>query len=85
MATAIEAIYRDLEYARSLIKGHMHALEHRDDGSDPEHATIHEMRGHSPSGTSRTGTHSGHSSIDSTNRGAVSDWSVISDQEDSHA
>ncbi|KAH8100480.1 hypothetical protein BXZ70DRAFT_937353 [Cristinia sonorae] len=81
VATAIEAIYRDLEYSRSLIKGHAAASE--GDSSDPEHSTIREHRGHSPS--RRTGTHSGHSSIDSTRRGAVSDWSVISDQEDSHS
>ena len=83
VATAIEALYRDLEYARTLIKGQPHNVEpHREDGFDPEHATIRESRGQSPS---RTGTHSGHSSIDSTPPGAVSDWSVISDQEDAHS
>ncbi|THH29724.1 hypothetical protein EUX98_g4467 [Antrodiella citrinella] len=85
VATAVEAIYRDLEYARSLIKGRVHAMEHRDafDASDHEHATIRESKGHSPH--PRTGTHSGHSSIDSSRRGAVSDWSVISDQEDAQS
>ncbi|TCD70641.1 Sterol 3-beta-glucosyltransferase [Steccherinum ochraceum] len=82
VATAIEAIYRDLEYAKTLIKGHAIASEHREEASDPEHSTIRSYRGHSPA---RTGTHSGNSSFDSTNRGAVSDWSVISDSEEASA
>ena len=75
MATAIEAIYRDLEYARSLIKGG------RDDLIDAEHATIRERHTSPRPSPERSGTHSARSSTCST-RGAPSEWSVISDQED---
>ncbi|CAL1696325.1 unnamed protein product [Somion occarium] len=76
VATAIEAIYRDLEYARSLIKGIVAKDESRSDRFDDERDTIREQ-GLSAS-TSRSRRLSGESS-----RGATSDWSVISDQEDS--
>lgn len=70
MATAIEAIYRDLDYARSLIKG----IAHQDE--EAERATLRER--HSPSPARK----SPHSSASSAHGGATSDWSVISDQED---
>ncbi|KAL6299038.1 UDP-Glycosyltransferase/glycogen phosphorylase [Sparassis latifolia] len=69
VATAIEAIYRDLEYARSLIKGG----PPRDHDYDNENATIRESRA-----PERSGTRSGESSV-SSNHGTASDWSVISD------
>ncbi|KAI0786102.1 glycosyltransferase family 1 protein [Abortiporus biennis] len=78
VATAIEAIYRDLEYARSLIKGTPASLETRD--LDPEGATIRERFSRSSSTRSRPSRRSGDSDSP---RGAQSDWSVISDQEDS--
>ena len=71
VATAIEAIYRDLEYARSLIKGA--ALN-----EDAEHATIRQRQ----DGPSSPGCKSARSSASSARGGATSDWSVISDQED---
>jgi sterol 3beta-glucosyltransferase len=73
-ATATEAIYRDLDYARSLIKrtARDDLLE---DIIDDEDATIREYE-HRPSSS-----HSGYSS--GSGPGASSeDWSVISDQED---
>ncbi|EMD41640.1 glycosyltransferase family 1 protein [Gelatoporia subvermispora B] len=79
VATAIEAIYRDLEYARSLVKGgpsDTHPDEH-----DAEHATIRDFDQHSTPERSRTRSQG--SSVSSP-RGAASDWSVISDQEDHH-
>lgn len=70
-ATATEAIYRDLEYARSLIKRTV-----QDDLSDDEDATIRDYEHPRPSSS-----HSGYSS--GSGRDASSeDWSVISDQED---
>ncbi len=71
VGTAIEAIYRDLDYARSLIKG---STTHDDDA---EHATIRE-RFSRPSSRQRRSVDSSASSP----RGAASDWSVISDQDD---
>ena len=74
VATAMEAIYRDLEYARSLIKGAANddAIRHDDD----ERATVRDQSLSPPARLLRR--LSGSSS-----RGAISDWSVISDQEDS--
>lgn len=78
VATAVEAIYRDLEYARSLIKKSAHA-DHRDT-DHADHTAIHRPR------TPRTlrSPRTGRNSSDSTHHdgGATSDWSVISDQED---
>ncbi|KAK7058363.1 Sterol 3-beta-glucosyltransferase [Paramarasmius palmivorus] len=77
VATAIESIYRDLEYARSLIK---HSVsESEDDNSiDNEDGTIRDQ------GFPRTNSEP--RSCDSSNgsiRGAPSeDWSVISDQDE---
>ncbi|KAF9455009.1 glycosyltransferase family 1 protein [Macrolepiota fuliginosa MF-IS2] len=74
VATAIESIYRDLEYARSLIK---HTpVEDRVEEADNEHSTI---RNHDPSSSNAFSPSSSAGSA----RGAPSeDWSVISDQED---
>jgi len=79
VATAIEAIYRDLEYARTLIKGSGAPDERTGDANDAEHATIRE-RGTSSSTPSRSETRSGGSS---TGGGPPSeDWSVVSDPDD---
>ena len=75
VTTAIEAIYRDLEYARSLIKG----LSHEDES---EHSTIRDRPRHDHRTNSSPGHKSNHSSAGSAHGGATSDWSVISDQED---
>jgi sterol 3beta-glucosyltransferase len=75
VATAIEAIYRDLEYARTLLK----RPSVHDDVNDAEHATIRE-KGTSSSPPSRSETRSGGSS---TGGGPPSeDWSVVSDPDD---
>ncbi|KAI1797585.1 UDP-Glycosyltransferase/glycogen phosphorylase [Ganoderma leucocontextum] len=72
VATAIEAIYRDLEYARSLIKG---AAQHHDEEHfDAEHATIRDYPASSIPPE--------HPSPCLSASGAVSDWSVISDSDD---
>ncbi|GLB36497.1 hypothetical protein LshimejAT787_0307850 [Lyophyllum shimeji] len=69
VATAIECIYRDMEYARSLVK---HAGT--DDEEDQEHSTVRNQ--------DHSETQSGYSSSGS-GRGAPSeDWSVISEQDD---
>jgi sterol 3beta-glucosyltransferase len=75
VATAIEAIYRDLEYARTLLK----RPGAHDDVNDAEHATIRE-KGRPSSLPSRSETRSGGSS---TGGGPPSeDWSVVSDPDD---
>ncbi|KAI8995413.1 hypothetical protein BD414DRAFT_435240 [Trametes punicea] len=71
VATAIEAIYRDLEYARSLIKGNAQRDMHQE-LFDAEHATIRDypsspLEHPSPSGSAT---------------GPASDWSVISDSDE---
>ncbi|KAA1468468.1 hypothetical protein DENSPDRAFT_794393 [Dentipellis sp. KUC8613] len=81
VATAIEAIYRDMEYARSLIK-----RPTDDDLSDelvePEEATIREDDKRMSSPPSRPETRSGSSSAG----GAASeDWSVVSDLDEPNA
>ncbi|OCH96692.1 UDP-Glycosyltransferase/glycogen phosphorylase [Obba rivulosa] len=78
VATAIETIYRDLEYATSLIKGIAARDSHPDD-FDAEHATIREFGRPSTPERSRTGSQA---SSMSSPRGATSDWSVVSDQEE---
>jgi sterol 3beta-glucosyltransferase len=79
VATAIEAIYRDLEYARTLIKRSGAPGERTGDVDDAEHATIRE-RGAPSSTPSRSETRSGGSS---TGGGPPSeDWSVVSDPDD---
>lgn len=75
MATAIEAIYRDLEYARTLLKRSIV----QDDVNDAEHASVRE-KGTASSPPSRSETRSGGSS---TGGGPPSeDWSVVSDADD---
>ncbi|KAH9890995.1 hypothetical protein C8Q73DRAFT_105774 [Cubamyces lactineus] len=71
VATAIEAIYRDLEYARSLIKGAAHR-DLREELFDAEHATIRDY----PSSTPLEHPSPSGSAI------AASDWSVISDSDE---
>lgn len=80
VATAIEAIYRDLEYSRTLIKRPSAPDEHAGDANDAEDATIRE-RGvpSSPPSRSETGG-------SSTGGGPPSeDWSVVSDPDDLHS
>ncbi|KAH9081951.1 hypothetical protein EDB83DRAFT_2503137 [Lactarius deliciosus] len=80
VATAIEAIYRDLEYSRTLIKRPSAPDERAGDANDAEDATIRE-RGASSS-PPRSETRSGGSSAG----GAPSeDWSVVSDPDDLHS
>ena len=74
MGTAIEAIYRDLEYARSLVKDPI-ADDLQEDTLDAEHATIRDYR--RPLSPEPRSTSSSVSSA----RDAPSDWSFISDQE----
>ncbi|KAI0724242.1 hypothetical protein C8T65DRAFT_733888 [Cerioporus squamosus] len=81
VATAIEAIYRDMEYARSLIKGAASRNTEHDEYFDAEHATIRDY----PASSSPPE----HPSPSWSASGAVSDWSVISDSDepshDSHS
>lgn len=72
MATAIESIYRDLEYARSLIKRPVPNSSDEEDGLEEEHGTIRRRRPPSSGFESSSGS-----------KGAPSeDWSVISEQDD---
>ncbi|KAJ7275436.1 glycosyltransferase family 1 protein [Mycena haematopus] len=72
VATAIESIYRDMDYARSLIKRVPDSDDDHDSEVDREHSTIRD----------RPAEQSGYSSSGSTPGGAGSeDWSVISEQE----
>ena len=75
VATAIEAIYRDLEYARSLIKGAAHRDLQSDAFFDSERATIRDY----PFSSTPPPEHPSPawSATDPT-----SDWSVISDSDD---
>ncbi|RDX56200.1 hypothetical protein OH76DRAFT_1396537 [Lentinus brumalis] len=81
VATAMEAIYRDLEYARSLIKGAASRDTEHDEYFDAEHATIRDYQASSSPPE--------HPSPSWSASGAVSDWSVISDSDepshDSHS
>ena len=82
VATAIEAIYRDLEYARTLIKRPGALDERTGESNDAEDVTIRE-RGVPSSPPSRSDTRSGGSS---TGGGPPSeDWSVVSDLDDLHS
>lgn len=76
MATAVEAIYRDLEYARSLVKQRTIRNELLDAvANEDEDATIRDPERPSSS-------HSGYSSSGSGHHASSEDWSVISDQDD---
>ncbi|KAI0307934.1 glycosyltransferase family 1 protein [Multifurca ochricompacta] len=82
VATAIEAIYRDLEYSRTLIKRSGAPDERTGEGNDAEDATIREKAAPS-SPPSRSETRSGGSSAGG---GPPSeDWSVVSDPDDLHS
>ncbi|CDO70233.1 Glycosyltransferase Family 1 protein [Trametes cinnabarina] len=72
VATAIEAIYRDMEYARSLIKGAAHRNIH-EQLFDAEHATIRDYSSTAPLEQS---------SPSGSIAGPASDWSVISDSDE---
>ncbi|KAL7285750.1 hypothetical protein ACG7TL_000859 [Trametes sanguinea] len=72
VATAIEAIYRDMEYARSLIKGAAHRNIH-EELFDAEHATIRDYPSSMPIE---------HPSPSGSVAGPASDWSVISDSDE---
>jgi hypothetical protein len=67
VATAIEAIYRDLEYARSLVK--------RTNSNEEESTPTSKDEDSPPSG-------SGYSSSGSAHRSPSEEWSVISEQDD---
>ncbi|KAH7927370.1 glycosyltransferase family 1 protein [Leucogyrophana mollusca] len=81
VATAIEAIYRDLDYARSLIK---HVAHNAEVSPEAEEATLRD--GHpissSHSTLDRSASRSRYSSAGSHRRAPSEDWSVISDQDD---
>jgi sterol 3beta-glucosyltransferase len=80
VATAIEAIYRDLEYARSLIKRPGLSNQHSEEGSTSRIPRT----SHSPRSSHLCDPRHARNSSESTHHdgGATSDWSVISDQED---
>jgi sterol 3beta-glucosyltransferase len=81
VATAIEAIYRDLEYARTLIKRPGAPEERAGETDDAEDVTIRERVPSSPPSTSET-----RSGGSSTGGGPPSeDWSVVSDLDDLHS
>lgn len=69
VATAIECLYRDLEYARSLVK-----RMDSDDDEDNEHTTVRNP--------DASGSQSGYSSSGSVRGAPSEDWSVISEQDD---
>lgn len=75
----MESIYRDLEYARSLIK--RTSSDEDGDEMDTEDATIKDDDHAYPSNPS-SGSHSGYSSGGSARGAPSEDWSVISDQDD---
>jgi sterol 3beta-glucosyltransferase len=81
VATAIEALYRDLEYARTLIKrpGAPDSDERQGDVTEAEGATIRE-RGVLSSTPSGPETRSSGSSTGG--RPPSEDWSVVSDPDD---
>ncbi|RDB29507.1 Sterol 3-beta-glucosyltransferase [Hypsizygus marmoreus] len=72
VSTAIESLYRDLEYARSLIK--RTNSDDDDDEMDNEHSTVRNQ--------DHSGSHSGYSSSGSARGAPSEDWSVISEQDD---
>lgn len=85
VAIAIEAIYRDLEYARSLIRRTVH-----EDAVDAEDSTIREHDQSLSSLSSRPETRSeessGNGAPSESGGGAPSeDWSVISDQDNTRS
>jgi sterol 3beta-glucosyltransferase len=76
VATAIESIYRDMDYARSLIKRNIPDSDDDLEDEMEEHSTIRDHSG------SATEPQSGYSSSGSAPGGAPSeDWSVISEHD----
>ncbi|EGO02719.1 glycosyltransferase family 1 protein [Serpula lacrymans var. lacrymans S7.3] len=82
VATAVEAIYRDLEYARSLIK--RTAVEDTSENeANTEDTTVQDTRPSSSHSTlDRRRSRSRYSSGGSARGAPSEDWSVISDQDD---
>lgn len=81
VATAIESLYRDMEYARSLIKrpvGGVADSDGDDDEIDAENGTIRHRRPPTSPGLD----HSGYNSCGSAKGAPSEDWSVISEQDD---
>ncbi|RXW23861.1 hypothetical protein EST38_g2016 [Candolleomyces aberdarensis] len=77
VATAIESIYRDMEYARALIKkAHASDIESDDEDTRPSTKKDRSVPQSSP------GSPSGYSSGGSVQGAPSEDWSVISDQDD---
>jgi sterol 3beta-glucosyltransferase len=77
VSTAIESIYRDLEYARSLIK------RHRNEESDGEAETdLSTIRNHDHRVSYSSESYSGYNSSGSVRGAPSEEWSVISDQDD---
>ena len=90
VATAIESIYRDLEYARSLVKRNRTRNSDTDDDEEEEDGTIRVRRpAHRNNGSScqstpdRVGAGSSESWSESAQGAPSEDWSVISDRDDS--
>lgn len=77
VATAIESIYRDLEYARTLIK----AVRSSVDAVD-EDGTIRDERRLSFNFFTPDHRNSGDSTLDSGHEAHSEDWSVISDSDE---
>ncbi|KAF5384699.1 hypothetical protein D9757_006248 [Collybiopsis confluens] len=73
--TAVESIYRDLDYARSLIKRRNAVPDSDGEDTDNEHATVRDRRPLSSSSDPK----SGYSSGGSVHGTPSEDWSVISD------
>lgn len=77
VSTAIESIYRDLEYARSLIK------RQRNEESDGEAETdLSTIRDHDHRVSYSPESYSGYNSSGSVRGAPSEEWSVISDQDD---
>ena len=93
MATAIESIYRDMEYARLLMDPkHKKQAGEGKGASDDSDSDIDEERPHkdtkhrrTPSSQASPDSRSGYSSSASAQGAASEDWSVISDQEDNQS
>lgn len=78
VATAVESIYRDLEYARTLIKAAHVAASSEDD----EHETIRVSQRPSSASHSTPERNGSAESHESGREAPSEDWSVISDNDD---
>ncbi|KAF8649852.1 hypothetical protein AX16_005615 [Volvariella volvacea WC 439] len=78
VGTAIESIYRDLEYARSLIKRNNHADDSAADDTDEPEELEAEQSTILPSQSAPDG-YSGYSSSGSARGAPSEDWSLVSD------